>query len=77
LRRVIILKGQMESLVKWKRRVDIMQDSDNVLGAGDQINDFQDRESPSLTGSPTEVKFIMKDDTNAEAMKHLKMKKWY
>ena len=64
----------METLVPWKKRRDKFQDSDNVSGMGDQIDSFEEREDPSLTGSPTEVKFIQKDETNAEAMRHLKLK---
>jgi hypothetical protein len=66
----------MDGLVPWKKRRDKFQDSDNVSGMGDQVDCFDDMESPGLTGSPTEVKFIMKDETNAEAMKHLKLKWW-
>lgn len=64
----------MESLVKWKRRRDKFQDGDNVKGMGDQIDDFTDRESLGLTGSPKCCKFIIKDETQAEAMKALKIK---
>lgn len=61
----------METLVPWKKRRDVHQDSDNVLGCGDQVEGFAEMEAPSLTGSPRSVKFIMKDETNAQAMKHL------
>jgi hypothetical protein len=64
----------MHSLVRWKRRRDRFQDSDNVSGMGDQVDCFEDMESPSLTGSPMSVKFIQKDETNAEAMKKFKIK---
>ena len=64
----------MESLVKWKRRRDLFQESDNVQSCGDQVDCFEDMESPSLTGSPMNVKFIQKDETNAEAMKKFKIK---
>lgn len=67
----------MESLVSWKKRRDKFQDSDNFSGMGDQVNCFEDMESPSLTGSPKEVKFIQKDETNATAMKMMRMKSWW
>jgi hypothetical protein len=66
----------MDTLVKWKKRRDKFQDSDNVSGMGDQVDEFDEQGSVGLTGSPTEVKFIQKDETNAEAMKHLKLKWW-
>jgi hypothetical protein len=67
---------ELRGLVSWKRRRDMFQNSDNVSGMGDQIEGLQDIEDASLTGSPTQVKFIMKDETNAEAMKALKLKWW-
>ena len=67
----------MDTLVYWKKRRDKFQDSDNVTSMGDQVEGFADIESPSLTGSPMDVKFIMKDETNASAMKHLNIKPWF
>ena len=64
----------MDSLVRWKKRRDRFQDSDRVEGMGDNVGDFDDMERPSLTGSPTEVKFISKDETNATAMRRLKIR---
>ena len=64
----------MQSLVKWKKRRDCFQNSDNISGCGDQVDDFSEQGNIGLTGSPKEVKFIMKDETNAEAMKKLKIK---
>lgn len=66
----------MNSLIKWKKRRDRFQCSDNVSGMGDQVEEFDDMESPCLTGSPKEVKFIMKDETNAETKRKLKLKSW-
>jgi hypothetical protein len=70
-------KFRLQGLVSWKQRRDNFQNSDNVSGMGDQVDCFEDMESPSLTGSPIEVKFIMKDETNADAFKALKHKKWW
>jgi hypothetical protein len=66
----------MNSLVPWKKRRDRFQEGDNVSGCGDQVDQFDDMESPGLTGSLTTVKFIMKDETNAEAMKAFKSQWW-
>ena len=68
---------RLEGMVPWKRRRDMYQNSDNVQGMGDQVEGIQDMEATSLTGSPTQVKFIMKDETNAEAFRTLKLKPWW
>jgi len=68
---------RLQGLVPWKQRRDMFQNNDNVSGMGDQVDGFQDMEDASLTGSPTEVKFIMKDETNADAFRALKHKKWW
>jgi len=67
----------MDTLVGWKRRRDLFQSSDNVSGMGDQVDCFEDMENPDLVGNPMDVKFIMKDETNAEVMRHLKIKPWW
>lgn len=66
----------MDSLVPWKKRRDCFQDSDNVKGMGDQVEDDDEHGFPGLTGSPKEVKFIKRDETNAEAMKAFKSQWW-
>lgn len=64
-------------MVPWRKRRDSFQNSDNVSGMGDQVDCFEDMEEPGLTGSPTEIKFITKDETNASAFRALKLKKWW
>ena len=66
----------MDTLAPWKMRRDRFQEGDNVSGMGDNVDCFEDREEPGLTGSPKEVKFIQKDETNATAMRHLKIQWW-
>ena len=66
----------MDSLVSWKRRRDFFQESDNVSGCGDQIEDFSEQGDVSLCGNPMGVKFIRKDETNAENLRKLKFKGW-
>lgn len=66
----------MHSLVPWKKRRDKLQDNDNVSGCGDQVQDFDEQGYTSLTGSPKSVKFIMKDETNAESMTLMGIKWW-
>ena len=65
----------MEYLTSWKKRKDKHQESDNVKGMGDQVEGFSNMESPGLCGSPSKVSFIGKDETNAEAMKDLRILK--
>lgn len=67
----------MESLVWWKKRVDKLQEGDNVCNDLDQVSDFDEQGYVDLTGSPTKVSFVMKDETNAETMKRLKFKGWW
>ena len=62
----------MDSLVKWKRRRDLFQESDNVSGAGDQVGDFSEHGDVGLVGSSKDVQFIRKDETNAEALRKFK-----
>lgn len=66
----------LDGLVPWKKRMDSFQDNDHVSGMGDQVDTFDDMESPGLSGSPTEVKFIQKDETNAKAMNHMGFRWW-
>jgi hypothetical protein len=65
----------------WMKRRDKHQNSDNVSGMGDQIEDFSEQGNVDLTGNPISVKFIAKDETNFGAMKKMGMnklaKKWY
>ncbi len=58
----------------WKSIPDKFQDSDIVEGMGDQINEFSEQSSPRLTGSPKNVEFIRKDETNFENARRLN--KW-
>jgi len=64
----------METLVKWKKRRDLFQESDNVSGCGYQVPEFSERESlgGGPIGSPKNVQFIMKDETQAETLRRLK-----
>ena len=68
--------NKLKGMVNWKHRRDNFQNSDNVKVNGDQIDCFEDVESPGLTGSPTEVKFIQKDETNADACRIMKIRWW-
>jgi len=61
----------MNSLVPWKKRRDVFNNSDIVSGMGDSVESFDDVERPCLTGSSKQVKFIAKDDTNAEVVRIL------
>lgn len=70
------LHGKLDSLISWKTRPDKFQDNDNVSGMGDQVDDFSEQGFVKLTGSPKGVSLIMKDETNAKAMKALKFKRW-
>ena len=76
VRRPVDFAGRLPSLVPWKHRWDRLQDNDNVSGSSDQVGDFDEQGYTSLTGSPKEVGFIRKDETNAEAMHHLGFKWW-
>lgn len=59
----------MESLVFWKRKRDKYDDEADE-------DDTEARE-PRLVDSMQESKFIMRDETNAKAMKTMRMKKWW
>ena len=58
----------MESLVPWKKKRDEYNDEadDDELGV----------RSPRLVDTMQDCKFIMRDETNAKAMKRLKLKWW-
>jgi len=64
-------------LTPWKKRRDKFQNNDNVNNNLDQVDCFAEMESPGLTGSPTSVKFIKKDETNAQSMKDMHMRMWW
>ena len=64
----------METLVGWKKRRDRYAESE---GHGDSIDDFSEQGNVSFITPVTEVKLIKKDETNAEAMKALKIKRWW
>lgn len=59
----------MKDLVPWKKRADKFRDNDNVSGMGDQVGDFDEQGYARLTGSPKQVGFIRRDETNASAMR--------
>lgn len=62
---------ECKGLVPWKKRRDLFQENDNVSGMGDQVSEFSERESPSLTGSPKFVTFMRKDETHANSLRTL------
>lgn len=66
-----------DSLVSWKTRPDIHTEEDNINHIGDNITEWDEHGSPSLVGPPNKVTFIMKDETNAQAMRAMKMKRWF
>lgn len=57
----------MDSLVPWKKKRDLYRDETD--------GDFGTR-SPKLTDTIQEPELIKRDETNAEAMKALKIKWW-
>lgn len=57
----------MAELVPWKKKEERYFDNDEELG---------EAKAPKFIKPPKEVKFIMKDETNAEAMKAMKIKWW-
>lgn len=56
----------MDSLVSWKRKQDNYRDE-----ADEDNNEIR---SPRLTDTKQEAKFINRDETNAKAMKEMKLK---
>jgi len=63
--------------MRCKERRDYFQDNDRTDGMGDQISEFQEDALPQLTGSPKQIRFIKKDETNFEVMKKMGFKeKW-
>jgi len=67
----------MDTLVSWKKRRDKYSDSDSVEGVGDSIDDFSEQGNVEFVQSSKQINFIKKDETNAEAMRKLKIKKWW
>jgi len=61
---------------RWKFQADSFNDNDNVSGVGDQNESFMDCSLPGLTGSPIDVKFIRKDETNFEVARRMGVKIW-
>lgn len=58
----------VDSLVPWKKKWDNYNDEAD--------EDETEARSPRLTDTLQDVKFIKRDETNATAMKHLKIKWW-
>jgi len=58
----------MESLVPWKKKVNKYHDEAD--------DDEAVPRAPKLIDTMQEPTFIMRDETNAEAMKRLKLKWW-
>ena len=56
----------METLVFWKKKRDKYRDEADGDDLGPRV--------PRLTDTMQDAEFIMRDETNAEAMKHLKIK---
>ena len=58
-----------DSLVKWKQKVSLFRDEADEDGMGPR--------APKLTDTMQTPQFIMRDETNAEAMKAMKIKQWW
>ena len=58
----------MESLVSWKKKRD--KYCDEADGDGHQVR------APKLVDTMQDVEFIMRDETNAKAMRRMKIKWW-
>ena len=58
-----------DSLVKWKQKVSLFRDEADEDGLGPR--------DPRLTDTMQTPQFIMRDETNASAMKAMKMKQWW